>query len=90
MGNVGRIVKDDCSKPHSNPSTSISTCHIYHQRNKDENAGSDEKCGIEILMPNTKYARISLERTCNNDIIPDVIHDKIFAKEILIFHHLCT
>ena len=64
--------------------------YIYHQPSKDKNASSDDKCGIEILMPNTKYAIISLERTCNNDIIPDIIHDKISAKRILIFHHLCT
>ena len=40
-------------------------------------------------MPNTKYASINLDRTCNNDIIPDIIDDKIFAKRILIFHYLC-
>ena len=63
MGNIGRIVKNDCPNPHTNPSTSISMCHIYHQRSIDKNASSDDKCGIEILMPNTKFARISLERT---------------------------
>ena len=40
-------------------------------------------------MPKTKYAWISLERTYNNDIIPDIIHDKISTKRILIFHYLC-
>ena len=90
MGNIGRIMKDDCPNPHTNPSTSISMCHIYQQRSKHKNASSDDKCGIKILMPNTKYARISLERMCNNDVIPDIIHEKIFAKRILIFHYLCT
>ena len=89
MGNIGRIVKNDCSNPHKNPSTSISMCQIYVQRSKHKNAISDDKCGIEILMPNTKYAWINLERTCNNDVILDIIHDKIFAKRILIFHYLC-
>ena len=86
MGNIGQIVKDDCLNPHTNPSTSISMCHIYHQRSIDKNASSDDKCGIEILMPNIKYVTISLERTCNNDII--LI--KISAQIILIFRYLCT
>ena len=90
MGNIRRIEQNNCPNPHTNPSTSTSMCHIYHQRSKHKNATSDDKCGIEIHMPNTKYARISLERLCNNDIIPDIIHDKIFAKRILIFHYLCT
>ena len=90
MGNIGRIVKNDCPNPHKNPSTSISMCHIYVQRNKHKNASGDDKCGIKILMPNTKYPRISLKRTCNNDIIPDIIYDKISAKRLLIFHYLCT
>ena len=64
--------------------------NIYYQRSKHKNASSDDKCGIEILMPNTKYARISFERICNNDISPDIIHDKISAKRILIFDYLCT
>ena len=85
-GNVGRIVKDNCANLHTNPSTSISMCHIYHQPSKDKNASYDDKCGIEILMPNTKYVTISLERTCNNDII----YDKISTKRILIFHYMCT
>ena len=89
MGKVGRIVKDDCLNPHTNPSTSLSMCHIYHQRSKRKNASSDDKCGIKILMPNTKYANISLERTCNIDVILDIIHDNISAKGILIFHYLC-
>ena len=78
--------ENDCPNPHTNPSTSISMCHIYRQRSKHKNASSDDKCGVEILMPNTKYARISLERMCNNDIIPD----QISAKRILIFHYLHT
>ena len=86
MGNIGQIVKDDCLNPQTNPSTSISMCHIYHQRSMDKNARSDDERGIEILMPNTKFARISLERTCNNDII--LI--KISAQIILIFRYLCT
>ena len=86
MGNIGRIVKGDCLNPHMNPSTSISMCHIYHQCSMDKNASSDDKRGIKILMPNTKLARISLEWTCNNDII----HIKISAKIILIFCYLCT
>ena len=86
MGNIEQIVKDDCLNPHTNPSTSISMRHIYHQRSKDKNASSGDKRGIEILMPNAKYARINLERTCNNVIIPDIILDKISAKRILIFH----
>ena len=90
MGNIGRIVKDDCLNPHTNPSTSISICHIYHERSKRKNASSDDKCGIEILMPNTKYARISLKWMCNNDIIPYIIDDKIYAKRILIFHYFYT
>ena len=89
MGNIKGIGKDDCSKPYTNPSTSISMCHIYHQCSKHKNASSDDKCGIEILMPNTKYASINLERTCNNDIFPDIIDDKISTKKILIFHYLC-
>ena len=89
FGNIGQIVKNDCPNPHTNPSTLILMCHIYHQRSKHKNAISDDKCGIEILMPNTKYAWISLERTCNNNIIPDIIHDKISAKRILIFRYLC-
>ena len=83
MGNIGKIVKDDCPNPHTNPSTSILMCHIYHKRSKHKNASGDDKFGIKIHMSNTKYARISLERTCNNDVIPDIIHDKIFAKKIL-------
>ena len=90
MGNIGRIMKDSCLNPHTNPSTLISMCHIYQQRSKHKNASSDDKCGIEILMPNAKYARISLERMCNNDVIPDIIYEKISAKRILIFHYLCT
>ena len=90
IGNIGHIVKNDCPNPHTNPSTSISMCHIYHQRSKHKNASSDDKCGIEILLPNTKYASISLERTYSNDIIPDIINDKISTKRILIFHYLCT
>ena len=90
MGNIEQIVNDDCRNPHTNPSMSISMCHIYHQRSKDKNARNDDKCGIEILMANTKYARISLERTCSNDINPDIIHNKISAKRILIFPYLCT
>ena len=90
VGNIGRIVKDDCLNSHTIPSTLISMCHIYHWRSKHENASSDDKCGIEILMPNTKYGRISLQRTCNNDIIPDIIQYKISAKRILIFHYMCT
>ena len=86
MGNIGRIVTNDCSNPHTIPNTSISMCHLYHQRSKHKNASSDDKFGIELLMPNMKYARICLKRTCNNDII----HEKIFAKRILIFHYLCT
>ena len=78
------------SEPPQNPSTSISMYYIYYQRNKHKNASNDDKCGIEVLMPNTKYARISFERICNNDIIPDIIHDKISAKRILIFDYLCT
>ena len=77
------------SEPPQNPSKSISMYHIYYQRSKHKNASSDDKCWIEILMPNTKDVRISLETMCNNDIIPDIIHDKIFAKKILIFHYLC-
>ena len=90
MGNIGWILKDNCLNPHTNPSTLISMCHIYQQRSKHKNASSDDKCGIEILMPNAKYARISLERMCNNDVIPDIIYEKISAKRILIFHYLCT
>ena len=90
MGNIERIVNDDCRNPHTNPSTSISMCHIYDQCSKDKNASSEDKCGIEILMPNTKYVSMSLERTCNNDIIPDIIHEKISAKRILIFPYFCT
>ena len=89
MGNIGGVGKDDCSNPYTNLSKSISMCHIYHQYSKHKNASSDDKCGIEILMPNPKYASINLERTCNNDIIPDIIDDKISAKRILIFHYLC-
>ena len=83
IGNIGRIEKNDCPNPHTNLSTSILMCHIYHQCSKHKNASSDDKCGIEIHMPNTKYAMISLERTRNNDVIPDIIHDKISAKRIL-------
>ena len=90
MGNIGRIMKYDCPNPHRNLSTSISMCHIHHQRSKHKNANSDDKCGIEIHMPNTKYATISLEWKCNNDVIPDIIHDKISEKRRLIFHYLCT
>ena len=90
MGNIKRIVKNDCPNPHTKPSTSLSMCHIYHQCSKHKNASNDEKCGIKIHMPNTKYAMISLERTCNNDIIRHIVHDKISAKRILIFHYLCT
>ena len=89
MGNIGQIMEDDCPNPHMNPSMSILMRHIYHQRSKDKNASSGDKRGIEILMPNAKYARINLERMCNNDIISDIIHDKIFVKRILIFHYLC-
>ena len=89
MGNIGRIMKDDCPNPQTNPSTSILMCHIYQQCSKHKNASSDDKCGIEMLMPNTKYAWISLERMCNNDVIPDIIREKISAKRILIFHYLC-
>ena len=89
MGNIRRIVKNDCPNSHTNPSRSISMCHIYHHRCKHKNASSDDKCGIEIHMPNTKHGRISLERSCNNEITPDIIHDKMFAKRILIFHYLC-
>ena len=86
MGNIEQIVKDDCLNPHTNPSTSISMRHIYHQRSKDKNSSNGDKRGIEILMPNAKYVRINLERMCNNVIIPDIILDKISAKRILIFH----
>ena len=89
MGNIRRIEKNDCPNPHTNLSRSISMCHIYHHRCKHKNASSDDKCGIEILMPNKKYARINLETTCNNDVILDIIDDKISAKRILIFHYLC-
>ena len=85
MGNIGEIVKDDCLNPHTNPNTLISMRHIYHQSSKDKNASNGDKRGIEILMPYAKYARIYLERTCNNVIIPDIILDKISAKRILIF-----
>ena len=85
MGNIEQIVKDDCLNPHTNPSMSISMCHIYHQRSKHKNASSDDKCGTGILMPYAKYATINLERKCNNVIIPDIILDKISAKRILIF-----
>ena len=90
MGNIGRIVKNDCPNHHTNPSMSISVCHIYDERSMHKNASSDDKCGIEIHMPNTKYACISLKRMCNNDIIPNIILDKISAKRILIFHYLGT
>ena len=90
MGNIGRTVKGDCPNPHTNPCTLIWMCHIYHQRSKHKNASSDEKCGTEILMPKTKYARISLERMCNNDVIPDIFHDKISAKRILISEFITT
>ena len=90
MGNIRWIVKNDCPHPHTNPSTLLSMCHTYHRRSKHKNARSDEKCGIEIHMPNTKSARINLKSTCNNDIFPLIIHDKISAKRILIFHYLCT
>ena len=90
MGNIGWILKDNCLNPPTNPSTLISMCHIYQQRSKHKNASSDDKCGIEILMLNTEYARISLEGMCNNDVTPDIIHEKISAKRILIFHYLCT
>ena len=90
VGNIRRIMKDDCPNPQTNPSTSISMCHIYLQRSKHKNASSDDKCGIEILMPNTKYAWINFERMCNNVVILDIIHEKISAKGILIFHYLCT
>ena len=83
MGNIGRIEKNDCPNPHMNLCTSILMCHIYHKRSKHKNASGDDKFGIEIHMLNTKYVRISLERTCNNDIIPNIIHDKIFAKKII-------
>ena len=86
MGNIGQIVKDDCPNPHTNPSMSILMRHIYHQLSKDKNASSGDKCSIEILMPNAKYARIYLERTCNNVFVPDIILRKISAKRILIFH----
>ena len=78
------------SNPHTIPITSISMCHVYHQHSKHKNASNDEKYGIEILMPNTKYARISRGRTWNNDIILDIIHVKISAKRLLIIHYLCT
>ena len=74
MGNIGWIVTNDCPNHHTNPSTLISMCHICHQCSKHKNASSDEKFGIEIKMLNTRYARISLETMCNNDIIPDIIH----------------
>ena len=90
MGNIGRIMKNDCPNPHTKPRTSLSMWHIYHQRSKHKNASNDEKCGTKIHMPNTKYAIISLERTCNNDIIRRIVHDKISAKRIVIFHYLCT
>ena len=83
-------MKDNCLNPHKNPSTSISMCHIYHRRRKDKNASSDDKCGIELLKPNVEYVRISLERTCDNDIILDIIHDKISAKRILISEFILT
>ena len=89
MGNIRRIEKNDCPNSHTNPSRSISMCHIYHHRCKHKNASSDDKCGIKIHMSNTRHGRISLERSCNNDITPDIIHDKMFAKKILIFHYLC-
>ena len=90
VGNIRRIMTNDCPNPHTIPITSISMWHVYHQRSKYKNASSDEKYGIGILMPITKYARISRERTWNNDIILDIIHYKIFAKSLLIFHYLCT
>ena len=90
MRNIGRTVKGDCLNPHTNPCTPISMCHIYHQRSKHKNASSDDKCGTEILMPKTKYERISLERRCNNDVILDIIHDKISAKRILISEFILT
>ena len=90
MGNIGRILKDDCPNPHMNPNTSIPMCHIYQQRSKHKNASSGDKCGIEILMSNTKYVRVSLERMCNNDVVLDIIYEKISAKRILIFYYLCT
>ena len=90
MGNIGGIGKDNCSNPYTNLSTLISMCHIYHHCSKHKNASSDDKCGTEILMLKTKYARISLERTCNNDVIPDIIHDKIYAKRILISEFITT
>ena len=83
-------MKNYCPNSHTNSSTSISMCHIYHQRSKHKNASSDDKCGTEILMPKTKYARISLERMCNNDVILDIIHDKISAKRILISEFIST
>ena len=90
MGNIRQIVKYDCPNPYRNLSTLISMCHIHHQRSKHKNANSDEKCGIEIHMPNTRYAMISLEWKCNNDVIPDIIYDKISEKRRLIFDYLCT
>ena len=78
--------ENDCPNPHTKPSMSLSMCHIYHQRSKHKNASNDEKCGTKIHMPNTKYAMISLEWKCNNDIIRHIVHDKISAKRKLIFH----
>ena len=63
MGSIGRIVKDDCLNPHTNPSTSISMCHIYQQRSKHKNASSDDKCGIEIYMQ-TPNMRESVSKGC--------------------------
>ena len=90
VGNIGQITKNDCPNPHSKPRTSLSICHIYHQRSKHKNASNDEKCGTKIHMPNVKYSMISLERMCNNDIIRHIVHDKISAKRIWIIHYLCA
>ena len=61
FGNIGQIVKNDCPNPHTNPSTLILMCHIYHQRSKHKNASSDEKCGIQILMQ-TPNMRVSVSK----------------------------
>ena len=90
VGNIGRIVKNDSPNPHKKPSTSLSMCHIYHQRSERKNARNDEKCGTKTHMPNKKYAMISPEKTCNSDIIRHIVQDKISAKRILIIHYFWT
>ena len=71
----------ECEGQHQ-PNMSIPVWHIDHQCNKHKNTSRDDKCSIAIVMLNTKYARITLERMWYNDIILD----RISAKWILIFH----